>query len=150
MRICASNVDKAADLNVIETHCMIHRQMLVTTHPPSGFKQIVFSLVIREVNFVKSTTLNLGSFNNLCFKWTMQQENWRLTHTSISGGCTRTDFLKRYDLLEELKDFFYQKIMCNSQISAHPVGEGDSNRIPDRYYWTVEQTRVFLCKVTFH
>ena len=51
--------------NVVTTQCFIHRKTLVSKTLPDGLK-CAFDLVIKIVNYMKSSVLNFGLFLKLC------------------------------------------------------------------------------------
>ena len=91
---------------VTSIHCMIHRQALACkTMPPQLLT--VMTLVIKIVNFIKSSALNTRLFRELCEGMTASHQTL-LFHTQVRW-LSKGNVLKRVlELLPEIKIFLDQ------------------------------------------
>jgi zinc finger BED domain-containing protein 5/7/8/9 len=87
----------------IWTHCMLHRQSLVSKHSSEELDE-VFQVIIRVINFIKGSSLRARLFTKLC-------EDMEAEYTSLLYYCevrwlSRAKTLKRvFDLREEIFAF---------------------------------------------
>ena len=88
---------------VITNHCMIHREALASKTLPISLN-LVLQVVIKIVNFVKSSALNTRLYRNLCLEMDAIQMNL-LYHTEVRW-LSRGNVLKRFlDLKDETVEF---------------------------------------------
>ena len=90
--------------NVVQTHCFLHRKVLVSKTIPYALNQVL-KQVIEIVNFNKTRPLKFRFFENICVD--MDSKHKRLIlHTEASWLSRRKVLCRVHKLHKELNGFF--------------------------------------------
>ena len=89
------------------THCMIHKAALVLKTIPKRLHEHM-SVVIKVVNYVKSSALNTRLFSKLCNEM-VADHTTLLYHTQVRWLSKGNVFSRIFELREEVKLFFVAK-----------------------------------------
>ncbi|XP_072384445.1 protein FAM200C-like [Diabrotica undecimpunctata] len=87
---------KKKNPRIIGSHCIIHRQALVSQTLPERLN-VTLNLAIKIVNHIKSSALNTRLFQALRQELNSDQETL-LCHTEVSGGYTKEICLQDYSI----------------------------------------------------
>ena len=94
---------KQKNPDAVGTHCVIHREALASKTLPAAMKNKL-AIIIRIVNFIKSSAVNFRLFSQLCKQMDSNHENL-LFHTNIRW-LSKGDMLARvYGLKDEVSIF---------------------------------------------
>jgi len=89
---------------IMQTHCMIHREMLVAKHL-GRFLSEILSLRVKIVNFIKVRPLQSRTFSKLCDEQGSEQSSLLLIQKF--DGC-RKEKERVFELQEELSIFLQE------------------------------------------
>lgn len=89
--------------NAVGSHCVIHREALASRTLPAAMKDHL-AIIIRAVNFVKTSAVNTRLFTKLCQDMDSNHETL-LFHTSVRWLSKGNMLARVYDMRDELKLF---------------------------------------------
>ena len=95
---------KKTNPNVVQTHCFLHREVLVSKTIPDDLSQVL-KQVVQMVNFIKMRAKKSGCFEKICVD--MNSRHKRLILHTEARWLSRGKVLWRvYELHKELHTFF--------------------------------------------
>ena len=94
---------KKQNPNIIGSHCIIHRQALACKTLPETLNTVL-KLVIKVVNFVKSSALNTRLFEALCYELNSDQQTL-LYHTEVRWLSKGNVLARLFNLKSEVEIF---------------------------------------------
>ena len=94
---------KQKNPDTVGTHCVIHREALASKTLPAAMKNKL-AIVIRIVNFIKSSAVNSRLFSQLCKQMDFNHENL-LFHTNVRWLSKRNMLARVYGLKDEVSIF---------------------------------------------
>ena len=94
---------KQKNPDVVGTHCVIHREALASKILPAAMKNKL-AIVIRIVNFIKSSAVNSRLFSQLCKQMDSNHENL-LFHTNVRWLSKGNMLARVYGLKDEVSIF---------------------------------------------
>ena len=94
---------KQKNPDAVGTHCVIHREALASKTLPAAMKKKL-AIMIRIVNFIKSSTVNSRLFSQLCKHMDSNHENL-LFHTNVRWLSKGNMLARVYGLKDEVSLF---------------------------------------------
>jgi hypothetical protein len=95
---------KQININIIHTHCFLHREALISKTLPQELKSVL-DQTITMVNYIKSRPLKSRLFKQLCNAMDAKHESL-LLHTEVRWLSRGKVLMRVFELKEELLEFY--------------------------------------------
>ena len=119
---------KQKNPDAVGTHCVIHREVLASKTLPSVMKNKL-AIIIRIVNFIKSSAVNSRLFSQLCKQMDSNYENL-LFHANVRWLSKGNMLARVYGLKDEVSIFFESQGNTRSPVTIPITRVSTGNGIP--------------------